>query len=58
MMRKGRVRSTFGVVGERIAFRSFECTLAAYIATVLAEPDDQLASYQVLGPEGLAEFAD
>ena len=27
-------------------------------ATVLAEPDDQLAAYQMLGPEGLAEFAD
>ena len=58
MMRKGRVRSTLGVVGERIAFRGFEHTLAAYIETILAEPDDKLASFQVLGPEGLAEFAD
>lgn len=58
MMRKGRVRSTLGAVGERVAFRSFESTLASHIALLLDEPDDQLASYQVLGPEGLAAFAD
>ena len=31
MMRKGRVRSTLGAVGERIAFRSFDETLASYV---------------------------
>jgi len=58
MMRKGRVRSTLGVVGERVAFRAFDRTLACYIEHVLDNPDDQLASYQVLGPQGLAEFAE
>ncbi len=58
MMRKGRVRSTLGAVGERVAFRSFDETLASYIATMLAEPDEQLAAFQVLGAEGLSEFAD
>lgn len=58
MLRKGRVRSTLGTVAERIAFRSFEQTLAAYLETVLEAPDDQLASYQVLGAEALATFAE
>jgi len=58
MMRKGRVRSTLGIVGERVAFRSFDETLARYIANVIDEPDDQLASYHVLGPDRLSEFAD
>jgi hypothetical protein len=58
MMRKGRVRSTLGTVGERLIFRSFPQTLAFYIERVLAEPDDTLASYTVLGPDGLAQFAE
>jgi len=57
MMRKGRVRSTLGSVGERIAFRTFDETLARHIAAILKDPDDQLVAYQVLGPEGLAEFS-
>lgn len=58
MMRKGRVRSTLGIVGERVAFRSFDETLARYLALVLEEPDDKLASYQVLGADELARFAE
>lgn len=58
MMRKGRVRSTLGVVGERLAFRSFEQTLVPYIEKILEATDDELASYALLGPEGLAAFAE
>lgn len=57
LMRRGRVRSALGVVGERLVFRSFERTLAAYIEQILKEPDSELAAYQVLGPDALAEFA-
>lgn len=56
-MRRGRVRSTLGVVGERLVFRSFERTLAAYIGQILKHPDPELAAYQVLGPDALAQFA-
>lgn len=56
MMKKGLVRSTLGVVAERLAFRSPERTLRFYVAMALAAPDDSLASYQVLGPERLDEF--
>ncbi|MDZ4178619.1 MAG: hypothetical protein U1E29_05250, partial [Coriobacteriia bacterium] len=56
MMRRGRVRSTLGIVGERLAFRSFEQTLAAYVGHVLSEPDSTLASYRALEDGALAEF--
>ncbi|MEI8081412.1 MAG: hypothetical protein WCI74_06150 [Actinomycetes bacterium] len=58
MMRLGRVRATLQVVAERLSFRDFEKTLASYVDQVLAEPDDGLVAYQVLGDEGLAAFAD
>ena len=58
MMRRGRVRATLAALGERLVFRSFDETMAAYIAQVLADPDTSLPSYQVLGPEVLAEFTD
>lgn len=57
MMRKGRIRSTLGVVGERLAFRSFEQTLAQYIAQIIDAPDESLTAYAVLGPESLSAFA-
>ncbi|MRR13322.1 hypothetical protein EG835_12910, partial [bacterium] len=50
MMRRGRVRSTLGIVGERLAFHSFEETLASYIDGILDEADVTLASFGVLGP--------
>jgi hypothetical protein len=56
MMRRGRVRSTLGIVGERLAFRSFEKTLAAYVGHVLSEPDTTLASYRALDDGVFAEF--
>lgn len=56
MMRKGRVRSTLGTFSDRVAFRSFEQTLVSYVRVVLDAPDDQLASYQVLGEERLLQF--
>jgi len=56
--KKGVVRSTLGVLAERVAFRDFDKTLAAYLEQkVLAEPDTELTSYQVLGPQGLDAFA-
>lgn len=57
LMRTGRIRATLGVIGERLAFRSFDRTLAAWVERVLAAPDDSLTSYQVLGPDALARFA-
>lgn len=57
MMRKGRVRSTLGIAGERVAFRSFDKTLARYISQIIDEPDEQLASFQLAGPDALEVFA-
>lgn len=57
MMRLGRIRATLGTLGERLAFRDFAKTLETYLGTVLAEPDEALASYQVLGTETLEAFA-
>lgn len=56
MMRRGRVRSTLGVVGERLVFRNFDHTLAGYIAKILDEPDENISSYEALGPERLEQF--
>ncbi|MDZ4169493.1 MAG: hypothetical protein U1E26_07545 [Coriobacteriia bacterium] len=55
-MRIGSVRAILSVVSERIVFREFDETLAAYFRGVLGEADTGLASYKVLGPEGLARF--
>lgn len=52
----GLVRATLGVIAERLSFRDFAKTLELYVEKVLATPDPELASYQVLGPEGLAAF--
>jgi hypothetical protein len=57
MMKIGPVRATLGITSERISFREFDQTLAAYVARVLAEPDTDLPSYQILGPQRLADFA-
>jgi hypothetical protein len=57
MMRKGRVRSTLGVVGERLAFRSFELTLAALVGRILESPDPELASFGAVSEEDLSRFA-
>jgi hypothetical protein len=57
MMRLGRVRSIISVVAERLVFRDFDVTLSMYLSKVLTEPDTELASYQLIGEEGLAAFA-
>lgn len=54
----GLVRATLGVIAERLAFRSFPKTLQIYIASVLASPDEELTSYQLLGPDRLKAFAE
>ncbi len=56
MMRLGRVRATLQIVAERIAFRDFDTTLALYVEKILAEPDESLIAYQVLGEEALAAY--
>lgn len=56
MFKIGVTRGTLGVIAERLAFREVDTTLAALIAKILAEPDESLASYQVLGPETLTAF--
>lgn len=56
MLRLGLVRGTAGLLGERLAFREFSQTLILYISRILEAPDEQLASYQAMGPEVLAEF--
>jgi hypothetical protein len=56
VMKNGRIRATLNAVAERLAFRSFEKTLALYVSKILAEPDQELISYRVLGAEGLAAF--
>lgn len=58
MLRVGRVRSIISVVAERLAFRDFDLTLAAYIEHILAEPDTELAAYQLIGPDSLSAFAE
>lgn len=58
MMRVGRIRATLGVVGERLAFRSFDKTLELYLEGLLGEPDESLISYQVLGAERLSAFVE
>ena len=56
MMHIGRIRSTLGILGERLAFRSFDKTLAIYLGTIVDEPDTDLISFQVLGEEAWAAF--
>jgi len=58
MLRLGRVRATLQVVAERLAFRDFDRTLALYIETVLAETDEDLIAFQMLGADGLLSFAE
>ena len=58
MLHTGRVRSTLGVVGERLAFRSFDRTLVAYVDRILQEPDESLISYGVLRDDRLQAFAE
>jgi hypothetical protein len=58
MFRMGVTRATLGVIAERLSFRDFESVLVPYVAKVLQEPDESLASYSVVGPDGLADFAD
>ena len=57
VMHTGRIRSTLAVFSERLAFRSFSRTLAMYVDRILAEPDADLISYQVLGQERWDAFA-
>jgi len=57
MFKVGVTRGTLGVLAERLSFREVDSTLAAYVEKVLGEPDESLASYQILGPDQLAQFA-
>ncbi len=57
-MRNGAVRSALTMFSERLVYRDFGVTLQAYVAKVLATPDETLASYQVMGPDALAEFGE
>lgn len=58
MLRKGRVRSTLGVVGERLAFRSFDETLGLYLRRVAAEPDQELIELVGVEASVLDAFAE
>lgn len=55
-MRVGVTRSTLHLLSERLSFRSFDRTLAAYVDAILATPDTELPSYQVMGPDRLEAF--
>jgi len=55
--RIGTIRATLGGVAERLVYRDFNKTLECFIDRVLAEPDTDLTSFAVLGPDGLGEFA-
>jgi len=57
-MRNGAVRAALSMIAERLIHRDFDKTLALYLERVLAAPDETLTSYQVMGPEALAEFAE
>lgn len=57
MMRKGRVRSTLGVLGERLAFRSFDETLARYLHRVVDSRDEELIERVGVDAAALDEFA-
>jgi hypothetical protein len=57
VMHTGRIRSTLAVLSERLAFRSFDRTLAKYVGQVLAQTDSELISFQVLGQDRLEQFA-
>jgi len=56
-MKSGAVRSALHLLGERLTFHDFDLMIAAYVDKVLATPDTELASYGVMGPEALEEFA-
>jgi|GEM_PF-1029625 len=55
-MRLGRVRATLLSLGERLAYRSFDVTLAAYLERVLATPDTSLGTYQAALDAGLNDL--
>lgn len=55
-MRLGRVRATLLSLGERLAYRSFDLTLAAYLERVLATPDATLGTYQAALDAGLNDL--
>lgn len=57
-MKDGAVRSMINILGERLIWREFDHTLAAYIERVLAEPNETLTSFQVMGPEVLGAFSE
>lgn len=56
-LRRGRIRSTLGVIAERLAFRSFDQTIAALVERILAEPDPELPSFDAVKGEVLDSFA-
>lgn len=58
MLHTGRVRSTLHILGERLAFRSFDKTLIAWVEQVLSDRDESLISFDVLGAEALDAFAE
>jgi len=56
-MRDGVTRSALRILAERLSFRSFDRTLVPYVESVLSNPDTELPSYQMVGPEKLDAFA-
>lgn len=49
MMRLGRIRGTLAEVAELLAAVEFDKTLAAYVASILQDPDTALPEYALLG---------
>ena len=56
-MKTGTVRSALTLLAERLTYRDFDLTIAAYVERVLADVDTNLPSYQVMGPEVLEAFS-
>lgn len=52
----GRVRSVMNVVAERLATKSFDRTLAAWVQQVVAEPDTSLPQFEQIAAEKWGEF--
>lgn len=56
MMRSGRVRAAMNTLAERIATRSFDRTLAAWVREIIASPDTELPESSLMGPEAWDAF--
>lgn len=56
MMRTGRVRAAMNTLAERIATRSFDQTLAAWVREIIASPDTDIPESSLMGQEAWDEF--